>query len=315
MGFNMEFFNNKRLLIVLSGVACILIALVVFVVSIIGFGNIGAFFGGSPYVEPTPEPTIPTPAPTTPPAVSSPTPGITFTPEITTPPATETPEMTTPPATETPSESATEEPTPTVTPTPTIVPANSVRIDQGSSYTMAVGGTVQLTATVWPLGATNRDLIWTNVTGDDVAMVGATGNVRALSPGKATIKVQVDDAVGVESTIEIIVVAVTVEETQVSLTVGEEKQLQYTVVPNDQTATWESSDKNVVTVVGGKITAVAEGTATIKVSVNKVECVTIQVTVAAAPVEENPTDENPTETPTNPVEGSGEESQSLEEEP
>ena len=31
----MEFFNNKRLLIVLSGVACIMIALVVFIVSIL----------------------------------------------------------------------------------------------------------------------------------------------------------------------------------------------------------------------------------------------------------------------------------------
>ena len=297
----MEFFNNKRLLIVLSGVACIMIALVVFVVSIVGFGNIGAFFGGSSYVEPTPEPATPTPVPpTTVPAVPTPTPEYTLPPENTTPPATtppeETPELTTPPVTETPSETVTLEPT--VTPTPSIVPANSVLIKQSSPYIMAIGETVLLSADVFPRNATNQDLIWTNVTGDSVAMVGANGNVRALAAGKATIKVQVDDAVGVYATIDIIVVSVTVEETNVSLTVGDEKELQYAVTPadqaNSQAITWGSSDSAVVTVANGKLTAVGAGTATIKVSVNHVVCATIQVTVSEAtqepPVENPPVD-------------------------
>ena len=83
----MEFFNNKRLLIVLSGVACIMIALVIFVMSVIGFGNIGAFFGGGnpdqtqqPTQTPTPMPTPTTSpsqtpdyfVPTTPPVVTVP---------------------------------------------------------------------------------------------------------------------------------------------------------------------------------------------------------------------------------------------------
>ncbi len=194
MKFNMEFFDNKRLLVVLSGVACILIALVIFVMSVIGFGNIGAFLGGKPsYTEaPTQNNMTPNSATGTPTVVPSQTPGYTVpTAPVTTPPATEIQSTTPPVETETPTGTVTEEPTPT--PTETVVPVTNVTIIQGASYTMTVGDTVQLQASILPSNATNQKLTWDGGTATSVAVVSKDGYVVAMAAGEIWVTVRSED--------------------------------------------------------------------------------------------------------------------------
>lgn len=194
MKFNMEFFDNKRLLVILSGIACILIALVVFVMSVIGFGNIGAFLGSSPSYteEPTQNNMTPDSATGTPTAVPSQTPGYTVpTAVVTTPPATENQSTTPPVETETSTGTVTEEPTPT--PTDTVIPVTNVTIIQGASYTMTVGDTVQLQASILPSNATNQKLTWDGGTATSVAVVSKDGYVVAMAAGEIWVTVRSED--------------------------------------------------------------------------------------------------------------------------
>lgn len=302
MKLQLDFFNNKRLLVILSGVTCILIALVIFVISIIGFGNIGAFLGGKPEIteEPAGNTTPDTTTTATPTVPPSQTPGFIFTPPVTTPPATFTPETTTPDATETPTESATEEPTPT----PTDVPVSTITILQGNTYTMTVGQTVQLSINILPENATDKKVTWENSSGTNVAMVNANGMVAALSEGTANITVRANGGAFAQITITVKAATVPVDgvmfdNERIDLKVGESTDLTYKISPSNATetkATWETSDNKVVSVANGTITAVGEGTATIKVTVGG-KSATVEVTVepkATTPPTDEP-DPSPTE--------------------
>lgn len=82
--------------------------------------------------------------------------------------------------------------------------------------------------------------------------------------------------------------SVTLDETQLSLAVGESATLTATVLPEDatdKTVTWSSSDEGVVTVSGGAVTALAEGGATVRAACGSVfaECA-VTVTPAYGPV-------------------------------
>ncbi len=82
--------------------------------------------------------------------------------------------------------------------------------------------------------------------------------------------------------------SVTLDETQLSLAVGESATLTATVLPEDatdKTVTWSSSDEGVVTVSGGAVTALAEGGATVRATCGSVfaECA-VTVTPAYGPV-------------------------------
>ncbi len=71
------------------------------------------------------------------------------------------------------------------------VPVTGVSLDQ-TSLTLAEGGTSQLTATVQPHDATNKNVRWTS-SNDSVATVDANGNVNAVGVGTATITVTTAD--------------------------------------------------------------------------------------------------------------------------
>jgi uncharacterized protein YjdB len=130
--------------------------------------------------------------------------------------------------------------------------------------------TRQLTATVEPANATNKNVTWSSAN-EDIAKV-ENGLVTAVSAGETTIAVIADDS-GFTSACVVTVTAATIPVTGVSLshtalsqTKGDTKTLIATVVPDNATnknVTWKSSNETIVTVSDGTITAKAAGSASI----------------------------------------------------
>ncbi len=156
----------------------------------------------------------------------------------------------------------------------TNVPVTGVTLSQ-TELSLTEGNTAQLTATVKPDDATNKNVTWSS---DDtsVATVDATGKVTAVSAGTATITVTTVDQ-SKTATCEVTVTAapvpvsgVSLNKDSTSLTVGDTETLTATVKPEDATnkaVTWTSSNSTVATVdQNGVVTAVAPGTATITVT-------------------------------------------------
>ena len=149
----------------------------------------------------------------------------------------------------------------------------SVSLDK-TSLELTEGKTAQLTATVKPDNATNKNVTWTSNNTDVATVVG--GTVTAVAPGTATITVTTEDG-SKTATCAVTVTAAPVPVTGVSLNkdslalgVGDSETLTATVAPANaanQNVTWASSDTSVATVdAAGKVTAVGAGTATITVT-------------------------------------------------
>jgi len=268
MKFNMEFFNNKRLMVILSGVASILVALMIFVMSLIGFDNISAFmFGSGKPVE-------------TPSSVSTPTPEIT--PPINqtapTPQATTQPNPTVPQdsPTASPSASPLESPTPASQEPVEVLPV-SLKINEGTSVELLTGKQKQLNVTISPSNVTNRTVTWTS-TATNIAMVDQTGLVIAIAPGTAYITAKT--ANNMLAQIVINVKPSTVAVTNVVITgktgiqVTEKTMLTANIEPlnaTDKKVTWFSNNESVAVVnENGLVTALAEGTVTISATVGGV---------------------------------------------
>ena len=171
-----------------------------------------------------------------------------------------------------------------VTVTDMAIPATNIALD-AYSKTMSVGDKAKLTATVKPTDTTDK-VVWTS-SNESVATVDENGNITALAAGTTKI-LATAGAVSAECTVTVEAVKVTevkLDKTAVSLKAGETAQLTATVLPDnaaDKTVTWTSSNEKVATVVNGKITAVAAGTATITATAGgKSAACTVTVTKAA----------------------------------
>ena len=105
-------------------------------------------------------------------------------------------------------------------------------------------------------------------------MVSAYGDSRT-APLIAPVCVVTVEAAAVQE-------SVTLDETELKLTVGGEKTLVATATPEDAEVEWSSSDSTVATVENGKVTAVKAGTTTITAKVGSATA-TCSVTVEAAP--------------------------------
>ena len=148
------------------------------------------------------------------------------------------------------------------------------------SAELEIGKTLQLSATVTPTGATNKDITWSS-SNPSVASISAAGLVTALSEGTTTITAAADGKKG-ECKVSVVkaatVTEVKLDKTELTLFEGEEETLTATVIPSDATLreeiTWSSSNTHVATVDGGKVTAVEMGSATISASLEgfKAEC-------------------------------------------
>lgn len=152
------------------------------------------------------------------------------------------------------------------------VPATGVEVSP-TSVDINTGETSQLTATVLPTTATNKDVTW-STSDASVATVSSTGLVTAVSEGTATITVTTDDGgFTVSTSVEVSDIAVTgvaVSPTSVALDINEIAQLSATVSPSNATnqeVSWSTSDATIATVsTSGLVTGVSQGTATITVT-------------------------------------------------
>jgi len=140
------------------------------------------------------------------------------------------------------------------------------------SAELEIGKTLQLSATVTPTGATNKDITWSS-SNPSVASISAAGLVTALSEGTTTITAAADGKKG-ECKVSVVKAAIAVTEvkldkTELTLYEGEEETLTASVLPEDatdKTITWITSDKSIASVESGKVKAVGKGTAKITAS-------------------------------------------------
>ncbi len=139
--------------------------------------------------------------------------------------------------------------------------AQRITIDP-TSWTMEVGDKKTLTATVWPASTGTGSLSWTS-SNNSVATVDANGNVTAVALGTANITASQN---GMSATCVITVAGISLNKTSTTIVKGRNEQLTASVYPSS-TYTWTSSNPSVATVSDtGLVTAVANGTTTIKVT-------------------------------------------------
>lgn len=163
-------------------------------------------------------------------------------------------------------------PTPTPTPDPTVAVANLSF--SPTEKTMAVNDTAKLTVTVSPDNATEK-LTWSveDPTSSGVVELAPNANgrectVTAKKPGSATIKVVSEK--GKEATCTVTVSGVVLDETSLTMLVGEMKSLAaqtYGKAANSSTGVvWSSTNISVAEVIDGRITGHYPGVATITAS-------------------------------------------------
>ncbi|MDE6011639.1 MAG: Ig-like domain-containing protein [Prevotella sp.] len=155
-----------------------------------------------------------------------------------------------------------------------IIPATGVKLSEG--YVKGIAGeTLQLTATVTPDNATNKNVVWSS-SDDNVVVVDETGLLAFVAEGTAVITAALEDYPNVKATCQVTVQnpvianSVTLNRSRYRGDIGETFQLRATVWPTnatDKTVSWSSSDMNVAMVdETGLVTLVGGGTAVITVA-------------------------------------------------
>ena len=160
-----------------------------------------------------------------------------------------------------------------------VISVESVTISKNTAE-LTIGETLQLSASVSPSSATNKEISWSS-SNQSVASVNASGLVTAVGEGTTIISASADGKKG-ECTVSVkkayvAVSEVKLDKTELTLFEGKEETLTASVLPKDateQTITWSSSDPSIATVVSGKVTAIKAGNATISATVGslKAEC-------------------------------------------
>jgi len=148
-----------------------------------------------------------------------------------------------------------------------------VTIAGAATRNLTAGSTLQLTATLNPTNATNRNVTW-HSSNTAIATVSTNGLITARAAGTATITVTTADG---NHTANVTVNVTLPTPTDVSIAgtatrdviIGDAVQLSTTVTPTyaNQSVTWTSNNAEVATVsANGLVTARAVGTATITAS-------------------------------------------------
>lgn len=148
------------------------------------------------------------------------------------------------------------------------IPVKGVTLDK-TTLELTAGAVGQLTATFTPEDATDQTVTWSS-SNSGVVTVDQNGTLKAVAAGTATITVKTTDG-GYTATCKVTVKPVAVTEVlldkiSVTMKVGDMLVLSATVQPenvSDKAITWSSSAPSVVKVENGKLTALAEGSATI----------------------------------------------------
>ena len=143
-----------------------------------------------------------------------------------------------------------------------------------TKLSLDVPETYQLTATITPSDASNKNLIWSS-SNESAATVDENGLVTAVGNGTAVIKAESADGSGISASCTVTVIdpskipvsSITLDKTALSLEAMETYQLTASVSPANaanKALIWTSSNEAVATVDSKcQVTAVAKGTATI----------------------------------------------------
>lgn len=135
-----------------------------------------------------------------------------------------------------------------------------------SEKTVAVGGTVSLTAAYVPENATKQQVVWSSAD-EKIATVDENGVVTGVKRGTARITATAVDGSKIRTSISIQVnqnaEEITLDKSEVTVDVSRTAVLKATVLPkdtNDKGVIWTSSDENVAKVnKEGRVTGVALG--------------------------------------------------------
>ena len=155
-----------------------------------------------------------------------------------------------------------------------VVKVTGVKLAQSSHTFENTGSTINLVPIVEPTNATNKSVTWAS--DNPIVATVNNGEITAVSEGTATITVTTDDggytatcSITVKVSQVVSVTGVTLDETTKTLGKSESFTLTATVSPADATnkaVKWTTSDSAVVSVSGGKVTALAAGTAKVTVT-------------------------------------------------
>ena len=153
------------------------------------------------------------------------------------------------------------------------VPATGITLSS-SSTSVLIGNMIQLSATVSPSNATNKNVTWKS-NNTSIATVNSNGVVTGVGLGTTTITATTADGTNLSASCTltvnpILASSVSLNKSSDEVLVGECVQLTATVSPSnttDKSVTWKSSNTSVATVdSNGKVTGVNPGTATITVT-------------------------------------------------
>ncbi len=152
-----------------------------------------------------------------------------------------------------------------------------------SSYTMNVGNTKYLTATVYPSNASNKTVYWSS-SDSQVVSVSSSGKLTAKGPGVATITAKTSNGKTKTCKVTVRGVDITGDILFNGPTVGDVYYLGAKAYPSDTTKfTWSTSNSKIVSISSsGKMTAKAAGTATITVKTSDGRSESIRITVGSA---------------------------------
>ena len=172
----------------------------------------------------------------------------------------------------------------TVTVTSSTVAASGISLDK-PALSLVVGDTEVLTAAVMPADATDKTVTWTS--SDTAVATVENGIVTAKKAGTAVVIATTSNGKTASCTVTVSVptvddTGVTLNKTELSLSVGGSATLTATVTPANatvKTVTWRSSDALVITVKNGVVTAVGVGTATVTVTTSNGKTAICTVTV------------------------------------
>ena len=173
------------------------------------------------------------------------------------------------------------------------VPVESITITPENPKVQA-GGSLQLTANVYPENATIKDVIWSTTAPDTAITLTADGNVLGQTMGMGqyyTITATSKSNPDVKTSCQVYLdykpeTAITISAETMSIEAGDSGKLTATVIgdnfSSNKTVTWKSSDENVATVKDGMVTGKNPGKATITAASYYGLTATCEVTVKEA---------------------------------
>lgn len=150
-------------------------------------------------------------------------------------------------------------------------PVLGILLDK-DQQTLLVNRMDTLLATVLPLDASNKDLVWSS--SDETLATVDAGVVTALKPGLVAISVKtLDGGFSAQCMYTVLqpVTGIQLNKANMTLLIDQSETLTATVSPldaSDMAVTWSSSDASVAQVTDGVVTALGSGSATITAQTN-----------------------------------------------